>query len=109
MKKRIQCSKCPWKVSTDPDTIPNGYTREQHARLSRTIRSGPSSMQAGPKMACHESEVGEEEVCIGWLDNQLGPGNNFGLRMEALDGRFGEWETVGSQHPDLQSTLSRKT
>lgn len=25
-KPRKQCEKCPWKVSTDPRKIPNGYS-----------------------------------------------------------------------------------
>lgn len=36
-KPRRQCKKCPWKVSTDPYDIPNGYCPDKHAKLSSTV------------------------------------------------------------------------
>jgi hypothetical protein len=57
-------------------------------------------------MACHESEVGEEFSCIGWVHNQLGRGNNIALRLLALDGRFKDIKVVGEQHETFEDTLS---
>ena len=33
-KPRRQCAKCPWKASTDPHDIPDGYSEEAHAKLT---------------------------------------------------------------------------
>lgn len=106
---RKQCKKCPWKTSTDPHEIPNGYTEEKHAALKGTIAE-PGSLcaltSAGLRaMACHESPKGREKPCVGWLANQLGPGNNIGLRVAALMGRVEPFKTVGPQHERFEDTL----
>jgi hypothetical protein len=56
-------------------------------------------------MACHESPVGAEQPCVGWVINQLGPGNNIALRLLALDGRFKHVRTDGPQHLRFEDTL----
>ena len=104
-----QCAKCPWRKSTDPHEIPNGYCEEKHLDLSKTIAE-PALMQLGTLrlMACHDSPMGSERVCVGWLAQQLGPGNNIALRMAAFQGRFGDLSTmelVGDQHERLEDTL----
>lgn len=108
-KPRRQCAKCPWKKGTYPYDIPNGYSRKKHAALRDTI-ADPGSMQGtGKMMACHETPPGKELVCVGWLANQLGPGNNLKLRLQvitgAVDARF---ELVGEQHETFEDTLPRK-
>lgn len=108
-KPRKQCAKCPWKVSTDPHAIPNGYCTTKHAGLADTI-AAPATMTSGPLriMACHETPEGQELPCIGWLVNQLGPGNNLGLRLAVLQGRIdADVETVGPQHETFEDTLPR--
>lgn len=101
-----QCEKCPWKVSTDPYDIPNGYNPGKHRDLGGAIRSGVESLGGVLRiMACHKSQEGSELACAGWLAHQLGPGNNLGLRLAALGGRFGEIETVGEQHESFEDTL----
>lgn len=116
MKKqtvRKQCAKCPWKKGVDPNDIPGGYCSTKHKNLRDTIAT-PGLLQLGfgpiRVMACHEAPVGRELACVGWLANQLGPGNNISLRMMARDGRFGRFETVGEQHERFEDTLptSRK-
>jgi uncharacterized protein DUF6283 len=100
-KPRRQCAKCPWKVSTDPHNIPNGY------RLACTIAK-PGDLRVGGLrvMACHEAPVGRELPCVGWLHNQLGPGNNIALRLAALSGRINaNVQTVGPQHERFEDTL----
>ena len=89
MKPRKQCTKCPWKVSTDPRDIPGGYCVEKHANLARTIATPGEVMLGGVLriMACHETTGGRELPCVGWLVHQLGPGNNIPLRLAARDAR----------------------
>lgn len=104
---RKQCKHCPWKVATDPNKIPNGYSAEKHADLSCTIaKPGELRLGALRMMACHETPVGKEKPCVGWLANQLGPGNNIGLRLAASSGRVdADFELDGEQHLTLEATL----
>jgi hypothetical protein len=56
-------------------------------------------------MACHETVVGAEVPCVGWLQNQL-DNDNFGLRLAVSRGRVsGDVETVGPQHECLADTF----
>jgi hypothetical protein len=108
-----QCKKCPWKVSTDPREIPGGYCEAKHRELDSTVaRPGDISGIRGPVlrvMACHESPVGRELPCVGWLAHQLGVGNNIPLRLAVLSGRISaDVETVGPQHDSLEATLPKK-
>jgi hypothetical protein len=102
-----QCKKCPWKKSTDPHEIPNGYCETKHQALAGTI-ARPGELNIGRAlrvMACHESVPGKERECVGWVMHQLGAGNNLALRLMALDGRFKDYETVGPQHERFEDTL----
>jgi hypothetical protein len=57
-------------------------------------------------MACHEAPTGAEQPCVGWLANQLGPGNNLALRMRVMFGQIdGNVVTVGPQHDVFEDTL----
>ena len=105
---RRQCAKCPWKVSTNPHDIPNGYSEEQHCDLRDTIARPAEFRPSGPlrMMACHETSIGDELPCVGWLAHQLGPGNNIALRMAVIAGRIdGDIELVGDQHERFEDTL----
>ncbi|ANK88251.1 hypothetical protein AMC83_PD00005 (plasmid) [Rhizobium phaseoli] len=73
LRRVKQCAKCPWKVSTNPHDIPNGYSQELHQALVRTIAEPESLKGTGQVMACHEHAPGEEAHCVGWLMNQIGP------------------------------------
>lgn len=103
-----QCKACPWKRDVVPDEdIPNGYCSTKHANLKSTIAK-PGEVRVGQElkmMACHESDVGKEYPCVGWLVHQLGPGNNIGLRLLARDGRFKDLETIGEQCETFEETL----
>lgn len=95
---RKQCEKCPWRTDVDPNEIPNGYSRDLHCGLANTIAEpGDLRPVATVKiMACHESKVGHEIPCVGWLANQLGPGNNIPLRIAAIMGAIDKkFELVG--------------
>lgn len=108
LKRTRQCAKCPWKVATDPHDIPNGYSEQLHAGLACTIADpgslrGLLGMQA---MACHESPPGEEAHCIGWLVNQIGPGNNIGLRIKMMSCENAKSiQLDGEQHETFEDTL----
>lgn len=106
---RKQCAKCPWKRGVDPRQIPNGYSEKQHRGLLKTIAE-PGSCRLGgmSAMACHETPAGKELPCVGWLANQLGEGNNIGLRIAVWTGQIdGNTETVGPQHARFEATLPK--
>lgn len=107
-----QCKACPWKTSTVPERdIPGGYSETKHRNLKRTIAK-PAHLGGlnakVPMMACHESPPGDEQPCVGWVMNQLGPGNNIALRMLAMDGRFKDIRTDGPQHAYFEDTLPKR-
>ncbi len=108
---RRQCAKCPWKKGVDAFDIPGGYSREKHAALRSTI-ADPGSLRglggSASTMACHETGAGKELACVGWLANQLGPGNNIALRMRATFGDVdANFELVGEQHERFEDTLPK--
>ena len=102
-----QCKKCPWRKDVDPHDIPHGYCESKHAALDSTIAKGLNLGDSELRMmACHESAVGDERPCVGWLHNQLGPGNNIPLRIWAVRNLKGEkLELVGEQHATFEDTL----
>lgn len=103
---RKQCAKCPWRTDVDPRDIPDGYCETQHAAVKSTIAE-PGVVRTGKirMMACHETPVGKEKPCVGWLANQLGPGNNIALRVASIMGRIEDFESVGEQHERFEDTL----
>jgi hypothetical protein len=106
LKRTTQCAKCPWRKDVDPHDIPDEYSEEKHAALSCTIAEPGSLHDTGRAMACHESKPEEEMHCIGWLVNQLGPGNNIPLRMRMLGcTNRKEIRTIGKQHRKFENTL----
>jgi hypothetical protein len=110
LNRTVQCKNCPWKVSTDPHDIPNGYSEELHQNLKNTISSGSiNELHNGSSlriMACHESDVENPEHCVGWLHNQLGRGNNIPLRMQMWSCQnIGELRVIGEQHQCFEDTL----
>lgn len=107
--QKRQCAKCPWKVTTDPKQIPNGYSEARHRQLKKTIAE-PGRVALSPTlnvMACHESAPGSETICAGWLLHQLGPGNNLALRMQVIYGGLdvSDVELDGEQHERFEDTL----
>jgi hypothetical protein len=102
-----QCRKCPWRKDVDPHDIPDGYSEDMHRDLRGTI-AGPGAFTLGGPlrmMACHDSPVGKERPCVGWLANQLGPGNNIPLRLWASRNLKGRLGLVGEQHETFEDTL----
>lgn len=105
---RRQCAKCPWKKGADPYEIPN-YIPKKHRELKVTIAEPGSLQNTEYKlMACHETHGSGILPCIGWLVDQLGPGNNLPLRLAVHAGRVdANVETVGPQHERFEDTLPK--
>ncbi len=106
---RRQCAKCPWRKDVNPNLIPNNYSRELHEALKCTIAREVSPIfRELQVMACHETPIGAELPCVGWLVHQLGPGNNIGLRLRVSSGTIdANVETVGEQHERFTDTLPK--
>lgn len=104
LKRTKQCQKCPWLVDTDPHEIPNGYCEAKHRALESTIaKPGDGLSGPGAAMACHETDNAH---CIGWLVNQIGPGNNIALRlMMPSCENASKIQLLGAQHETFADTL----
>ena len=109
LKRTAQCAKCPWKVAVNPHDIPDGYSEEAHAALADTIAKpdAPLDLTAPLRvMACHETVVGDETHCVGWLAHQLGRGNNIMLRLAMHNcENVHKIRTIGPQHQTFEDTL----
>lgn len=106
LERTKQCGKCPWKVSTDPFDIPDGYCPVKHANLAQTIAEPGSFRTSGVAMACHHSNGHDEMFCVGWLHNQLGPGNNIRLRLQMMRcENIRDLKVYGEQHERFEDTL----
>lgn len=104
----VQCKKCPWKVSTNPHDIPDGYCETKHENLKDTIAEPGSLKPTDKAMACHHSTGSDEMYCIGYLENQLGRGNNISLRIKMLHcENIGKIKTIGDQHLQFEDTLPK--
>lgn len=107
LKRTKQCKKCPWRKDVDPHDIPNGYCETKHKKLKRTIAEEGDlrvlSSGVMRVMACHETD---DAHCVGWLDHQLGVGNNIPLRMKMLSCENADQiKLVGEQHESFEDTL----
>ena len=105
LKRTKQCEKCPWRKDVNPHDIPDGYCETKHKNLASTIAKPGDLSGVFRKelhvMACHETQ---DAHCIGWLTNQIGPGNNIALRL-AMHGCKQSIKTVGEQHECFEDTL----
>lgn len=108
LKRTRQCKKCPWRVETNPHTIPNGYSEEKHRNLKSTIADVENPFHRTNAMSCHEHSPEDETHCIGWLMNQLGVGNNIALRMSMVGCENTKAITLdGEQHLRFEDTLPK--
>lgn len=109
-----QCEKCPWKKSTNPFDIPNGYDVAKHEALRSTIADPDNpvahfSQSSLKVMSCHDSPESKPQYCVGWLDNQLNEGNNIPLRLKMRNcTNIGSLKTVGKQHKTFDETLPKE-
>jgi len=109
LKRTAQCAKCPWRKDVDPHDIPNGYCETKHQGLASTIASENVMAQLTASvqraMACHETH---DAHCVGWVANQLGPGNNIMLRLSMRNcSNIGKLRTIGEQHERFEDTLPK--
>src|SRR3954470_19124799 len=103
LKRTAQCEKCPWRVEVDPHDIPNGYDEDKHRALACTIAEPGSLRGTGHAMTCHETA---DAHCVGWIVNQLGPGNNLALRMQMMTCENARAIRLrGEQHQRFEDTL----
>jgi hypothetical protein len=103
LRRTAQCAKCPWRKDVDPHDIPNGYTVERHQALESTIARPGAPLAQTKVMACHETH---EAHCVGWLVNQLGPGNNIPMRLKIRScANAGKIRLKGEQHARFEDTL----
>lgn len=107
LKQTKQCQNCPWREDSDPYAI-SGYSLGMHQDLESTIAE-PGAINLGQElkaMACHNSTEEKQFHCIGWLVNQLGDGNNIGLRVQMRNcTNAREIEVFGEQHQRFEDTL----
>lgn len=60
------------------------------------------------RLKAHEFPKGAEKPCVGWLVNQMGDGNNLGLRLQVIMGKVDiNVRTVGEQHACFEDTLPK--
>jgi len=112
LKRTAQCKACPWRKDVVPARdIPGGYCETKHQNLAGTIAKGDVLEQLAAHaasdvervMACHESH---DAHCVGWLANQLGPGNNIMLRLRMRScTNANKLRLVGEQHERFEDTL----
>lgn len=105
-----QCKNCPFKVSVDINTIPNGYDAKAHNNL---LENSPKETDVivGQLnvMACHHSNDRDEMYCIGWLANALGEGNNIPMRIKAMSIKnISKIKTYGKQHKRFEDLKPNK-
>ena len=112
LKRTKQCNKCPFKTTTNPFDIPNGYSVENHLALQETIadKDGNLSKVGAPTinvMSCHDNQ---DSHCIGWLYNQLGRGNNIPMRINMMScTNVRQIKIYGPQHSKFEDTLPTLT
>jgi hypothetical protein len=100
-----QCKSCPWIKGSKKEDIPN-YDAKLHEKLKGTIQGVEINMESLRIMACHFSEFGDEQTCVGWMHNQLGEGNNIALRIQALSEDWDHnYELVGDQVNNFDETF----
>ena len=109
LQRTKQCAKCPWKVGINPHEIPDGYCETKHKNLKETIAEEGSLNFLGKDMkvmACHHSDNDNMQYCIGWLNQQLGVGNNIGLRFKMMNcENINDIQVYGEQHKRFEDTL----
>ncbi len=101
---KLPCKTCPWRVDRSAQDIPN-FSLALAERLAAT---SPDERHVGPALgapqfACHQSELGKEVVCRGWL---AAVGHRHPMvRLAVLQGRLpAEALSPGPDWPVLHET-----
>jgi hypothetical protein len=98
------CKTCPWRKDQTAADIPN-FDLALAERLSRTSpdERGMGPDWNAPQFACHQSGIGKEIVCQGWLA-MVGHAHPM-VRLGVLQGRVDpEALAPGADWPDLHPT-----
>ncbi|EOZ4842669.1 TPA: DUF6283 family protein [Pseudomonas aeruginosa] len=99
------CPGCPWRVGKDATDIPH-FSMAKAESLAKT---SPCEKGYGPSFtddmfACHQSKVGEEFACAGWLAS-VGHAHPR-VRLALMQGRLPESALApGKDWPELHSTF----
>lgn len=103
---RRQCRRCPWKTSTGRN-IPNGFAHDARELVQRMVARSASLIDSHEiAQQCHETLDDDPLPCVGWLVNQLGPGNNLPLRLRVMLGQVdANVVTVGPQHRRIEDIV----
>ncbi|MCW3587367.1 DUF6283 family protein [Burkholderia cenocepacia] len=106
------CPSCPWRVDQDASDIPNFdlSLAEALAPTSPDARGmGPDF--GAPMFACHQSKMGGEIPCAGWLA-QVGhrhPGVRLSIRMGRIKPEAvqpgDDWPKLHSSYPEVLAKL----
>lgn len=79
-----------------------------HGVTAPPLKGGSGPIKLMHKLEALRSQMvicAVESPCAGWMHNQLGEGNNIGLRMWAINGLKSKVEVVGQQHRCFEDTL----
>lgn len=104
-----QCKTCPWRKDSKCSDIPN-YDIELHKSLKETIAGSDGNLskvnQILKAMSCHYSlDENNNIYCVGWLNNQLGVGNNIQLRFAMRKNNISDVIVDGEQVNKFQDTF----
>ena len=107
--KTVPCKTCPWRKGSKASEIP-GFEIAKARHLSCTVGNGDGFRTI---MACHLSDEGFEEPCIGYL--AVDGWSNLNVRMGAIEGRFdmaGVWRdcqgiALFSSFEDMLANIER--
>lgn len=89
---RQPCPSCPWRVHQDARDIPNfSLTLAESLAGTCPDHRGMGPEFGAPLFACHQSPVGRETHCAGWLASvaHAHPGVRLAVTRGRLEGRHG--------------------
>lgn len=96
---RKPCLSCPWRVDAHAQDIPN-FSLDLAENLTHTCDGELTS----PIFACHQSRIGEEIVCAGWLARY--GWDSIPIRLRMVRGEMGpEGLDPGEDWPELHKTF----
>lgn len=112
--KKKPCGTCPWRVDRRASDIPN-FSLELAEKLRNT---SPDERNIGPdfgapQFACHQSEVGHEVVCRGWL--AMVGNAHPGVRLQVFRRQLSaevlypdeDWPELHESYPEVLEKLKR--
>lgn len=103
---RKPCASCPWRVDQDAQSIPN-FSLDLAEGLANTCPDergfGPDF--GSPQFACHQSKIGAEVVCAGWL--AMAGAAHPGVRLSVMCGATSATAlSPGADWPELHGSFA---